>query len=93
MGSPLQRLIARLGMSGLIIVAAALIFGVLAGGVVVHRLETSPAAQEQQQQQQGQQQGEVSDQSDQENQQPKAKATPKRDRPASSPRTTEPETD
>ena len=45
----------RLGMTGLFIVVAALIFGVLAGGIIVHRLEASPAASSEQQQ------GETSD--------------------------------
>jgi hypothetical protein len=43
MGSFLRRLIAQLGMTGLVIVFAALVFGVIAGGVIVHRLEASPA--------------------------------------------------
>ena len=58
MGTFLRRLIAQLGVTGLIIVVAALVFGVVAGGVVVHRLEASPAAS-----QEGQQ-GEASDQKD-----------------------------
>lgn len=49
----------RLGMTGLIIVAAALIFGVLAGGVIVHRLEATPVASQSEQQQ-----GESSDRQD-----------------------------
>ncbi len=52
-------LLSRLGMTGLIIVAAALIFGVLAGGIVVHRLEASPTASQSEQQQ-----GESSDRQD-----------------------------
>jgi uncharacterized membrane protein len=34
----------RLGMVGVILVASALLFGVLAGAVVVHRLDTTPTA-------------------------------------------------
>ena len=34
----------RLGMVGAILLASALIFGAIAGGVVVHRLESAPAA-------------------------------------------------
>jgi len=52
-------LLSRLGMTGLIIVGTALIFGVLAGGIVVHRLETSPTASQSEQQQ-----GESSDRQD-----------------------------
>ena len=54
-------LFSRIGITGLSIVAAALIFGVLAGGIVVHRLEASPAASQSEQQQQ---QGEASDRQD-----------------------------
>ena len=57
MASTLRRLFARLGMTEIFIVIAALVFGVLAGGVVVHRLEASPTSSQEQQQQdeQGQQ--------------------------------------
>ena len=57
MGNALRRLFAQLGITELFIVIAALVFGVLAGGVVVHRLETSPTSSQEQQQQdeQGQQ--------------------------------------
>lgn len=48
----------RLGLTGLSIVVAALIFGALAGGIVVHRLTVTPEASTQQQ---GEQQGERSD--------------------------------
>ena len=58
MGSFLRRVIAQLGMTGLIIAAAALIFGALAGGVVVHRLETAPTSNQEAQQ------SEASDQND-----------------------------
>jgi hypothetical protein len=34
----------RLGMVGVILIASALIFGAVAGGVVVHRLQFPPAA-------------------------------------------------
>jgi hypothetical protein len=34
----------RLGMVGAILLASALIFGAIAGGVVVHRLQSPPAA-------------------------------------------------
>ena len=40
----------RLGMVGAILVASALIFGAIAGGVAVHRLQASPAASSIQQQ-------------------------------------------
>jgi hypothetical protein len=40
----------RLGMVGAILLASALIFGAIAGGVVVHRLESAPAASTTQQQ-------------------------------------------
>ncbi|TMC53109.1 MAG: hypothetical protein E6J20_08535 [Chloroflexi bacterium] len=64
MGNTLRRLFARLGPTGLFIVLAAVIFGVLAGGVVVHRLETSPSAS-QEQQQEAADQGDQSDKTDQ----------------------------
>jgi uncharacterized membrane protein len=34
----------RLGMVGAIVIASALIFGAVAGGVIVHRLDTNPSA-------------------------------------------------
>jgi uncharacterized membrane protein len=37
-------LLHRLGMVGAIVIATALIFGAVAGGVVVHRLDTTPSA-------------------------------------------------
>jgi hypothetical protein len=40
----------RLGMVGAILVASALIFGAIAGGVVVHRLQATPAASSTQEQ-------------------------------------------
>ena len=55
MASTLRRLFARLGMTEIFIVIAALVFGVLAGGVVVHRLEASPTSSQEQQQQQDEQ--------------------------------------
>ena len=55
MASTLRRLFARLGMTELFIVIAALVFGVLAGGVIVHRLEASPTSSQEQQQQQDEQ--------------------------------------
>jgi hypothetical protein len=39
----------RLGMVGAILIASALIFGAIAGGVVVHRLQFPPAASHTQQ--------------------------------------------
>jgi hypothetical protein len=39
----------RLGMVGAILIVSALIFGVIAGGVVVHRLQSAPAASSTQQ--------------------------------------------
>lgn len=51
-------LFGRLGMVGAILVASALIFGVLAGGVLVQRLHATPAASSQ-----PQRGGEVNDQS------------------------------
>ncbi|MHB8686407.1 MAG: hypothetical protein ACYDB4_04330 [Candidatus Dormibacteraceae bacterium] len=48
----------RLGMVGAILLASALIFAAIAGGVVVHRLESSPAASSTQEQgNQGDEQG------------------------------------
>ncbi|GAC1664682.1 MAG: hypothetical protein PVS2B1_23810 [Candidatus Dormibacteraceae bacterium] len=40
----------KLGMTGAIIIASALIFGVVAGGVIVHRLDTTPSASSEQEQ-------------------------------------------
>jgi hypothetical protein len=34
----------RLGMTGAILIASALIFGAIGGGVIVHRLQPAPAA-------------------------------------------------
>jgi hypothetical protein len=39
----------RLGMAGAILLASALIFGAIAGGVIVHRLESKPSASSTQQ--------------------------------------------
>ena len=38
----------RIGMVGAIVIASALIFGALAGGVIVHRLDTTPSASSEQ---------------------------------------------
>ena len=43
----------RIGLAGAILVASLAIFAFLAGGVVVHRLETTPTASEQQGEQAG----------------------------------------
>lgn len=43
-----RSLFGRLGMVGAILLASALIFGVLAGGVLVQRLHARPAASSQQ---------------------------------------------
>ncbi|HVS47485.1 MAG TPA: hypothetical protein VHJ99_01115 [Candidatus Dormibacteraeota bacterium] len=40
----------RLGMVGAILIATALIFGAIAGGVIVHRLQAAPTASSEQQQ-------------------------------------------
>jgi uncharacterized membrane protein len=50
----------RIGMVGAIVIASALIFGALAGGVIVHRLDTTPSASSEQAQgdQSGQKAGE-----------------------------------
>jgi uncharacterized membrane protein len=44
--------IGRLGVAGAILIAAVFVFGVLAGAVVVHRLDTAPTADVQEQGQQ-----------------------------------------
>lgn len=41
--------VGRLGMVGAILLASALIFGAIAGAVVVHRLQSAPAASSTQQ--------------------------------------------
>ena len=41
-------LLHRLGMVGAIVIASALIFGAVAGGVLVHRLDTTPSASSEQ---------------------------------------------
>jgi uncharacterized membrane protein len=38
------KLFRRLGMVGAIVLASALIFGAVAGGVIVHRIDTNPSA-------------------------------------------------
>ncbi|HEV2029024.1 MAG TPA: hypothetical protein VGS16_10920 [Candidatus Dormibacteraeota bacterium] len=43
-------LLHRLGLVGAILIASALIFGAIAGGVVVHRLQATPTASSEQQQ-------------------------------------------
>lgn len=48
-------LVSRIGAAGLILIASLVIFAFLAGGVVVHRLETSPTASGQQEEKQGEQ--------------------------------------
>jgi uncharacterized membrane protein len=40
----------RLGMVGAIVLASALIFGAVAGGVIVYRLDTTPSASSEQDQ-------------------------------------------
>jgi len=41
-------LLHRLGMVGAIVIASALIFGAVAGGVIVHRMDTTPSASSEQ---------------------------------------------
>ena len=48
-------LINRVGLAGLILVGSLVIFAFLAGGVVIHRLNTTPAAAGQQEEQQAEQ--------------------------------------
>ena len=43
-------LLHRLGLVGAILIASALIFGAIAGGVVVHRLQATPTASSEHQQ-------------------------------------------
>ena len=50
-----RSLTSRIGLAGLILMASLVIFAFLAGGVVVHRLETTPTASSEQQ---GEQAGE-----------------------------------
>jgi uncharacterized membrane protein len=45
-----KNLFHRLGMVGAIVVASALIFGAVASGVIVHRLDTTPSASSEQDQ-------------------------------------------
>jgi len=54
-GDVVASLINRVGMAGLILVASLVIFAFLAGGVVIHRLNTTPAAAGQQEEQQAEQ--------------------------------------
>jgi cytoskeletal protein RodZ len=80
----LRNFFGRLGMVGAFVILAALVFGVLAGGVIVHRLETNPASSQQQH-------GEAQDQKDkQDNQDNQDKTRPtskpsKKPHPAESP--------
>ena len=46
----MRSLFHRLGLVGAILIASALIFGAIAGGVIVHRLQTTPTASSEQQQ-------------------------------------------
>jgi len=48
-GDVVSNAIQRLGMTGLILVVSLVIFAFLAGGVVIHRLETAPTASSEQQ--------------------------------------------
>ncbi len=48
-----RRLLDRLGMAGAILIASALIFGAIGGGVVVHRLQATPSASSSQQENDG----------------------------------------
>ena len=61
-------LISRLGAVGLSLVAGALIFGAIAGGVVMHRLEFPPSRNAASEQQQGDNQTQTGDNSSGENQ-------------------------
>jgi len=54
-GDVVASLINRVGMAGLILVGSLVIFAFLAGGVVIHRLNTTPAAAGQQAEQQPEQ--------------------------------------
>ena len=54
-GDVVASLINRVGMAGLILVGSLAIFAFLAGGVVIHRLNTTPAAAGQQAEQQAEQ--------------------------------------
>ena len=54
-GDVVRNFISRIGLAGAILVASMVIFAFLAGGVVVHRLETTPTASSEQQ---GEQAGE-----------------------------------
>ena len=45
-----RNVVTRLGMGGAILLVSALIFGALAGGVVIQRLHANPAASSEQQQ-------------------------------------------
>ncbi|HXN90317.1 MAG TPA: hypothetical protein VN906_02425 [Candidatus Sulfotelmatobacter sp.] len=92
MGFFLRSVIRQLGLTGLIIVVAALVFGAIFGGVVAHRLEASPAANQEAQQgekstsdQQGQNSAQTSQSSDQ-----KDEGQPKGPSHATGSRTTEP---
>ena len=49
----------RLGMVGAIVIASALIFGAVAGGVIVHRVDTTSSASSEQAHESDQQAGEA----------------------------------
>ena len=54
-GDVVRNLISRIGMAGSILIVSLVIFAFLAGGVVVHRLNTAPVASSQEQQEQNDQ--------------------------------------
>ena len=54
-GDVVRGLISRVGMAGSILIVSLVIFAFLAGGVVVHRLNTAPVASSQEQQEQNDQ--------------------------------------
>jgi hypothetical protein len=69
----------RLGLAGAILVAAVFVFGVLAGAVVVNRLNASPTAdvQEQGDKADKAEQGDKADQEDPKDAEDKSKSKPK----------------
>jgi len=54
-GDLVRNFVSRVGLAGIILIASLVIFAFLAGGVVVHRLETTPTAAGQQEEKQGEQ--------------------------------------
>jgi len=54
-GDVVRGMISRVGMAGSILIVSLVIFAFLAGGVVVHRLNTAPVASSQEQQEQNDQ--------------------------------------